>query len=163
MRVVIRKDDFVPVVKHNNRYSIYFDVLPAQSFQEGEGLISCEVKDVPLTLTEEGIKGIVIKSIKERYSKEIRKGFAYDENHYITLSDYEQTNFCRLYSMSGLLIYPFTMDIGNSEEFNTITFEDKTEFDAFMMSVSNFIEGKRSECRQVLSDIDWTIYRLPQE
>ena len=136
MRIVINKKDFMPVVKSQNKYSIFFDVLPMPSSVESEENINCEVQDAPLTLTEDGIKTIIINSIKARYSKEIMNGFAYDEEHFITLSEYDQTNFSRLYSLKDTeSLYPLTINIGRSEDQHTILFDNKEDFEAIVQMV----------------------------
>lgn len=165
MRILIKKSSFTPIVKDGRGVTIQYDMLPAIPAgaipSEPEEKVTVAVQTLPPFTTFEAIKATIIKDVKARISAKILGGFQYDDEHYVTLSDYDQANFSRLYAMAGLpFLYPLTINIGRSEDQHTITFADKAEFDTFMSAVNSFIEGTRAEGRATLAAINWEIYKL---
>lgn len=162
MRILIKKSQFKPIERTDKGYVIEFDPLAAIPEVEGrEEQITCVKAILPLSANSDGVKAVIASGIKKRFSNEILAGFRYDDNHFVTLSEYDQTNFSRLYAMAGLpSLYPLTINIGRSEDQHTITLADKTAFDAFITAVNTFIEGKRAECRRVLAEINWEDYEI---
>lgn len=159
MRVVELKENYVPIVIKNNKIIICYD--KEYPFGQDSNYISFYRESLPIHTSFEGIQRTIINQIKKDYSDRISKGFSYDDNHFITLSDYDQENFNRLYSLSNLnTLYPLTLNIGRSEDQHTITFNNKEEFTQFMSTVNSFIESMRRECREVLAAINWNDYKI---
>lgn len=158
MKVTDLKSNYIPIrVDNNNKIIICYD--KQYPFEESNEYCVFNRDRLSNNVSFENIKSIIITNIKNRYSDEIIAGFKYNDND-ITLSNYDQLNFNRLYSLSNNDIYPLNINIGRSEDQHTITFNNKSEFDEFILAVNTFIESKRKECRETLANINWDDYTI---
>lgn len=159
MRVTDLKSNYIPIRINNNKIIICYDLI--NRFEENNKYADYCRESLSSNTSFDTIKSIIINNIKKRYSNEIIAGFIYNEIYNITLSDYDQLNFNRLYSLStNKDIYPLTIDIGRNENIHTITLNTKEEFDNFMLTVNTFIESKRKECKETLANINWDDYKI---